>query len=184
MFTAAGVPKNVWPGGVHAGTDGSRRPHFVHRLLLALDADRATFVFAQPGDAKPPADLGRAVCRGLWAALLAAGRAVEVVVVGRNPERLTVPGRVLDGWVSTPAVVDAHCEAAAARVAEQVRRDEEIASVRAAIATLDEAVLAAYGRLNGTVACSAALETAATVTSRMKPMISTGRTWRSWRVPE
>ncbi len=88
---------------------------------------------------------------GLWAALLAAGRAVEVVVVGRNAERLTAAARVLDSWVSTPAVVDAHCETAAARVAEQVRRDEEIASVRAAIATLDGAALAAYGGLNGAV---------------------------------
>lgn len=70
---------------------------------------------------------------GLWAALLAAGRAVEVVVVGRNAVRLEAAGRVLDGWVTTPAACDEHCEAAAARVAEQVRRDEEIASVRTAI---------------------------------------------------
>ena len=113
---------------------------------------------------------------GLWAALLAVGRAVEVVVVGRNAERLEEAGRVLDGWVSSTAVVEAHCEAAAARVAEQVRRDEEIASVRAAIATLDEAALAAYGGLNGAVAHCAALETAATTSLRVKPMIATGRT--------
>ena len=96
---------------------------------------------------------------GLWPALLAAGRAVEVVVVAPNAERLAAAGRVLDGWASTPAAVDAHPDAAA-RVAEQVRRDEEIASVRAAIATLDEAALVAYGGLNGAVARCAALETA------------------------
>ena len=46
-FTAAGVPRDVWPGRVYAGTDGSRRRHFVHRLPLALDAERATCVFVQ-----------------------------------------------------------------------------------------------------------------------------------------
>ncbi len=47
-FTAVGVPKDLWPGRVYAGTDGSRRRHFVHRLPLAFDAERATFVFVQP----------------------------------------------------------------------------------------------------------------------------------------
>ena len=35
-FTAAGVPRDLWQGRVYAGTDGSRRRHFVHRLALAL----------------------------------------------------------------------------------------------------------------------------------------------------
>ena len=184
-FTAAGVPKDVWPGRVYAGMDGSRRRHFVHRLPLALDAARATFVFVQPEEETQSAlRTWGGQHAGLWAALLADGRAVEVVVVGRNAGRLEGAGRVLDGWVSSPDVVDEHCEAAAARVAEQVRRDEEIASVRAAIATLDETALAAYGDLNGAIARCAALETAVTATSRVKPMISTGRTWRSRSVPE
>ena len=120
---------------------------------------------------------------GLWAALMAADRAVEVVV-GRNAVRLEAAGRVLNGWLSTPAAVDEHREAAAARVAEQVRRDEEIASVRTAIATLDEAALATYGGLNGAVARCAALETAVPETTRAKPMIAAGRTWLSRRVPQ
>ncbi len=183
-FTVAGMPKDVWPGRVYAGTTGSRRRLFVHRLPLALDAERATFVFVQPEEETQSAlRTWGGQHAELWAALLAAGPAVEVVVVGRNAERLTVAGRVLDGWVATPAAVDAHCEAAAARVAEQVRRDEEIASVRAAIATLDEAALATHGGLNGAVARCAALEAAATASRRVKPMISTGRTWRSVRVP-
>ena len=47
-FTSAGVPKGVWPGRVYVATDGARRRPFVHRLPLALDAERATFVFVQP----------------------------------------------------------------------------------------------------------------------------------------
>ena len=116
---------------------------------------------------------------GLWATLLAAGHTVDVVVVGRNAERLAAAGRVLDGWVATPAAVDAHCEAVAARVAEQVRRDEEIAAIRKALATLDHAVLETYGGLN-----CAALETQNAIGRRRKPMITDGRTWRSVRVPE
>ena len=101
--------------------------------------------------------------------------------MGRNAERLAAAGRVLDGWVITPAAVEAHCEAAA-RVAEQVRRDEEIASIRTAITTLDDTALVTYGGLNGAIARCATLEAAATAVSRVKPMITTGRTWRSVRV--
>ncbi len=181
---AAGVPEHLWPGRVHAGTDGARRRPFFHRLPMALDAERGTFVFVQPEEETQSAlRTWGGQHAGLWAALLAAGRAVEVVVVGLNVERLAAAERALDGWVAMPLACDAHCEAAAAQVSEQVRRDEEIATVRTAIATLDEAGLAPYGGLNGAIARCAALETAATAATRVKPMITTGRTWRSVRVP-
>ncbi len=96
----------------------------------------------------------------------------EVVVADRNAERLTAAGRVVDGWVSTPAACDAHCEAVAAELAERTRRDEEIASIRTAIATLNDAALATYGGLNEAVARCVALETAATEATRVKPMIN------------
>ena len=44
-----------------------------------------------------PADLGGQHAR-LWAALRAAGRDVEVVVVGLNAEPLAVAEGALDGW--------------------------------------------------------------------------------------
>ena len=47
-FTAAEVPEDVWPGRVCVGTDSARRRPFAHRLLLALDAGWATFVFIEP----------------------------------------------------------------------------------------------------------------------------------------
>ena len=117
-------------GPVYAGTDGSHRRHFVHRLPLAFDAERATFVFVQPEEeTQSGLRTWAGQHAGLWAALLAAGRAVEVAVAGRNAERLIA----------------------------QVRRDEEIASIRTAIATLDNAALAAYGGLNEAIARCAAL---------------------------
>ena len=74
-FTAAGVSKDVWPGRVHVGTDSSRRRPFIHRLPLALDAERATFVSIEPDEATQSAlrTWGRQHA-GLWAALLTAGR--------------------------------------------------------------------------------------------------------------
>ena len=113
----------------------------------------------------------------LWAALAATGRAIEVVVVGRDPVRLRVAERVLARW-TTPATDDARDTAARERAAE-------LASIRAAITTLDEAALAAYGGLNGAVARGAALERAArAATDAPQPTVTTVRTWRSSRVPQ
>ena len=72
-----------------------------------------------------------------------AGRAVEVVVVGRDPVRLAAAGRVLDRWMREPLASAAEREETAARLCEQARRQEEIESIKAAVATLDHAVLAA-----------------------------------------
>ena len=65
-----------------------------------------------------------------------------------------------------------------------MRRNEELASVPTAIATLDEAALATYGGLNASVIRCATLESAAVAATRVKPMITTERRWRSLRVPE
>ena len=53
------------------------------------------------GDGQRGSHVGFAACR-VVAALIAAGRAVEVIVVGRDPERLATAERVLDKWASTP----------------------------------------------------------------------------------
>ena len=152
-FTAAGRSEGRVAGPGVRPIDGSRRRHFVHRLPLAFDAERATFVFVHPEEETQSAlRTWGGQHAGLWAALLAVGRTVDIVVVGRNPERLPAAGRVLDGWVSTTAAAGAHCEVMAAELAERARRDEEIASIRTAIATLDRAVLATYGGLNRAVA--------------------------------
>ncbi len=184
-FTAAGAPKDLWPGRVYVGADGARHRPFVHRLPITLDAERATFVFVQPEEETQGAlRTWGGKHAGLWATLLAVGRAVEVVVVGRNTALLAAAGQVLDGWVSAPGAADARCEAVAAEHAEQARRSAEFAMLRKAVATLDDVVLAAYGGLNGVVARCAALETEARTPCRAKPMITVGRTWRSVRVPE
>ena len=62
----------------------------------------------------------------LWARLAEAGRAVEVVVVGRDPDRLGAAGRMLDKWASKLAAAEAKPEAEA-----------EMAAIRRAIAACD-----------------------------------------------
>ena len=107
-------------------------------------------------------------------ALAAAGRAVEVVVVGRDVVRLADAERVLDQWASTPpeSVMMAH-EAAAA----------EMATIRTAIATSDWAALEAYGGLNPAFRRASVLNAACAGSRRSRAAITSGRTWRSTRVP-
>ena len=103
-------------------------------------------MFIEPEeDAEHPADFGRPACRFVGGA--AAGRPHRRSRRReRNTELLAAAERALDGCVPTPAAVDAHCEAVGG-ASHSAGRDEETASIRTAIATLNGAVLAAYGRL-------------------------------------
>ncbi|MCY4658698.1 MAG: hypothetical protein OXF93_02665 [Acidobacteria bacterium] len=111
----------------------------------------------------------------LWAALAAAGRPVEVVVVGRDPVRLAAAGRVLDKWAATPpeAVLLSHQEAAS-----------ELAAIKKAISTGDWAALETHGGLNPAIQRACVLDAICGGDRRSRAAITTGRTWRSTRVPE
>ena len=143
---------------------------------MALDAGRATFLFVQTEDETVSAVRTWGSQRSaLWAALLAAGRAVEVVVVGRDPVRLDAAGRVLDQWATTPPefVTLSQQEAAA-----------EMAVIKKAIATSDWAALEVYGSLNPAIRRACILDAACAGSRRLRAAITSGRTWRSKRVPE
>lgn len=173
-LTAAGVPERVLPRRVYRGAVGSQRRYFAHKLPLALDAERATFVFVQAEDVTASAvHTWGEEHAALWAALRESGREVEVVVAGRDPVRLDEAGRVIGGW--------ARVRAAGGAAPELM---EEIAAVRKAVTSLDEDALEAYGGLNGAVARCAALEGEAARSRAPRPRITAGRTWRSRRVPE
>ena len=180
-LTAAGVPAETLPGRVYVGRESRQRRLFVHKLPLALDQERATFLLAQAEDASEDAirDWGEAHAE-MWAALAAAGRAVDVVIVGRDPVRLRRADRVLAAWARNPRAGDD--EAGTLGGQREVRA--EIESIRRALAALDHSVLEAYGGLNGVAARCAALEKAAAGFGRAKPAIAAGRTWQSRRVPE
>ena len=175
-LAAVGIPKALLPHRLYQGAVGAQVRYFPHKLPLALDAGRATFVFVQTEDqtASEVRTWGSQHA-ALWAALLAAGRAVEVVVVGRDPVRLDAAGRVLDRWTSTApeSVAMSRQEAAA-----------ELAAIRKAMTTSDWAALEAYGGINGALTRRSVLADACAETRWSKAAIPSGRTWRSKRVPE
>lgn len=100
-------------------------------------------------------------------------RAVEVVL-GRDSVRLAVAGRCFDKSAAMPpeAVAMAHEEAVA-----------EMAAIKKGIATGDEAALEAYGGLNPALPRTRVLNAACAGSRRSTAAITTGRTWRSPRVP-
>ena len=172
-LTAAGVPAHVLPGRLYVGADSARRRHFVHKLPVALDRARATFVFVQAEDATAAGvRTWGAQHAGVWTALRDAGRAVDVVVVGRDPVLLAAAGCVLDGWTCEPRAAGKETDA-----------DPELETLRKTVTTGDLAALERWGGINGALARMRDLARTAGA-GREAPAITSGRTWRSRRVPE
>ena len=180
-MTAAGIAREVLPRRLYRGALGGLFRHFPHNLPVAADDERATFVFVLVEDETESAIRRWGVQHAaLWTALAAAGRAVEVVVVGRDPVRLAAAGRVVDRWSREPV----EQEETAVQRCEQARREDELESIRAALVAGDSDALRRYGDVNGALARMRELATAKAAGSvRAKPAITTGRTWRSRRVP-
>ena len=82
-LTGAGIAKEILPRRLYQGAVGTQYRYFPHKLPLALDGERATFLFVQAeGETESAVRTWGSQHAALWAALAAAGRAVEVVVVG------------------------------------------------------------------------------------------------------
>ena len=175
-LTAAGIDTELLPRRLYQGAVGAQYRYFPHKLPLALDGRRATFLFVQDeAETESAVRTWGGQHAALWATLAAAGRAVEVVVVGRDPVRLAAADRVLDKWAATPpeAVLLSHQEAAA-----------ELAAIKQAITTSDWATLETYGGLNPAMQRARVLLAACAGDRKSRAAITTGRTWRSTRVPE
>ena len=156
-LAAAGISKTLLPHRLYQGAVGVQVRYFPHKLPVALDGGRATFLFVQTEDqtASEVRTWGSQHA-ALWAALLAAGR-------------------VLHRWAATPpeAVKMSRQEASA-----------ELAAIRKALVTADSAALEAYGDINGALRRMNVLANASAESRWSKAKITTGRTWRSTRVPE
>ncbi len=176
-LTAAGISKQVLPHRLYQGAVGAQQRYFPHKLPVALDGGRATFLFVETDEDETVSAVRTwgSQHSALWTALLAAGRAVKVVVVGRDPVRLAAAGRVLDKWAATPpeSVMMSYDAAAA-----------ELAAIKEAIATSDWTALDAYGGLNPAIQRACGLDAACAGGRRSRAAITAGRTWRSTRVPE
>ncbi len=175
-LTAAGIPKQVLSHRLHQGAGEAQYRYFPHKLPVALAGGRATFLFVQAEDETVSAvHAWDSQHSALWAELLAAGRAGEVVAVGRDPVRLDAAGRVLDQWAAAPpASVTLSQQAAAA----------EMAAIKKALATSEWSALEVHGGLNPALRRACVLNAACAGSRRSRAAITSGRTWRSERVPE
>ena len=86
-FEALGIERRILPSRLYRGAAGNTRRYFPLKLPVALEAERAVFVYVDPGHDTTTALRSWAVAhRGLWEALRERGRSIEVVAVVRTRE--------------------------------------------------------------------------------------------------
>ena len=105
-LTTAGAPEEALPRRVYRGRRDSRSRYFAHKLPLALEAGRATFVFVQAEDVTPSGvRTWGETHAGLWAAFARGG--------ARGRRRRGGPGpRALGGGRAGARRLDVECAAA------------------------------------------------------------------------
>ncbi len=170
-FEALGIEHGLLPVRVYRGAAGATRRYFPVKLPVALDAESAVFVYADPGHATATAlHSWGAAHRGLWHALGRRGRSVEVVAVGRPSRELERARRVMRHWAepSGPAELD-----------PQVRK--ELARIEEAILAGAVPILEKYGGLQAAMKRSVALEKQAR-RQAARASIRRGSTWRTARL--
>ena len=122
-FEALGIERRFLPLRVYRGAAGNIRRQFPLKLPVALDAERAVFVYVDPGYGTATALRSwGAAHRGLWKALRERGRRTEVVAVARTREELNRAGTVLDNWARKPgpSEVDAEVSLEVARIEQAI----------------------------------------------------------------
>ena len=102
-FEALGIARRLLPQRTYRGAAGSTRRHFHLRLPLALDAGRAVFVYADPGqETATSLRAWGAAHRELWWMLRDQGRKIEIVAVARGWEEASRAETVLGNWAREP----------------------------------------------------------------------------------
>ena len=147
-FGALGIGKSQLPSRLYRGAAGDTRRYFPVKLPIALDAERAVFVYAEPGhDTVSGIRSWGTAHRGLWSALARRGHSVEAVAVGRTRAETERARRVLGRWSETAGRGDA-----------DPRNRGELARIEQAIHCGATEVLDEYGGLQGALKRSVALE--------------------------
>ncbi len=147
-FEALGIERRFLPQRVYQGALGNLRRFFPLGLPVALDAERAVFVYAEPGHGTTTAlHSWGAAHRELWKALWDRGRKIEVVAVVRTWKESSRAGTVLANWARDPRPSE---------MDEETSRD--LARIEQAILKGDVRVLDEYGGLQAAMRRSVALE--------------------------
>ncbi|MDE2761334.1 MAG: hypothetical protein OXK74_00945 [Gemmatimonadota bacterium] len=170
-FDALGIDRELLPVRVYRGKAGTTRRYFHVKLPVALDSERAVFVYADPGHDTATAlrSWGRAH-RGLWRALATLGRTVEAVVVARTSRQARRARKVMRYWTEATATAEPDPMAAI-----------ELARIERAIIEGSVEVLDEYGGLQAAMQKSVALEKEA-LRGRRIATIHRASAWRTVRL--
>ena len=102
-FEALGIDCGSLPQRVYRGAAGNLRRYFPLRLPVALDAERAVFVYVDPGHETATALRSWGAAHGeLWKALWDRGCRIEVVAVSRTLDEASRARTVLANWARAP----------------------------------------------------------------------------------
>ena len=136
-FEQLGIGPELLPKRIYAGRANGRIRYFHVKMPIAVEQDRALFVYIDPGMTTPKElqSWGRAH-RELWARLRRAGRSIEVDAVAWDQKHLDRTQRVLQVWTTR--------DPAAAKT--------EAAGLRQAIADADWDTVERHGGLDAVVA--------------------------------
>ena len=170
-FEALGIERRLLPSRLYRGAAGNTRRYFPLKLPVALDVDRALFVYADPGHETRTALSTWADMHGcLWEALAERRRSIEVVAAVRTDHEFDRARAVLERRATAPGPGEASAD---------VR--EELARIERAILRGTPEVLEEFGGLQAALKRSVALEKQA----RSRPgrgSIHRGSAWRSVRL--
>ena len=177
-FEALGIERRLLPSRLYRGAAGNTRRYFPVKLPVALEAERAVFVYVDPGHDTTTALRSWAVAhRGLWEALRERDRSIEVVAVVRTVRELQRALTILENWTNTST---ASRPSSAPEPGSAARR--EIVRIEQAIRAKDDRVLKEYGDLQ---ACLKRIVELKDLHRSSTPgtMIHGFATWRSRRLP-
>lgn len=147
-FEALGIERELLPQRVYRGALRGLRRFFPLGLPIALDTERAVFVYAEPGYETATAIRSWGAKHGdLWKRLWDLGLKIEVVAVVRRSKEYGRTSRVLANWSRYPRPSE---------IDEETRRD--IARIEQAILGGDVRTLDEYGGLNAALKRAVALE--------------------------
>ena len=98
-FEQLGIGPDLLPRRIYAGRAGGRVQYFPLRLPVAVEPERAVFVYIDPGmGTRSELDYWGAAHRSLWNKLRERGRRVEVVAMAWEQKHLDRIGRRLEFW--------------------------------------------------------------------------------------
>ena len=171
-FEQQGIERALLPVRVYGSEGRETRRHFPVKLPVALDAERAVFVYADPGHGTATALRSwGAAHRRLWRALGERGRTVEIVAVARKLRETRRARKVMRGWAEDSGPGESGSGPG-----------EEIARIERAIRGGDDALVEELGGLQGCLLRIVELKNARRSASPMGTIGGFGA-WRSSRFP-